>query len=242
MVAKVWAGTRGGTSCSRSNNFIPPMAEQKLLAPLRHDWLPNLGNLDPVYQSPPWDPRLQWCVPYMHSATGIVYNSREVSRPPASWADFWEDRYQRRATMLDDPTEVIGAALIKLGYRLNSGVPANWRRHAAESIRVKQHLRAFVNTVAREQLIAGDLLVAQAWGITALTADQRQSGAPVRVPVRRVRSVRGQRGDSPGELAGRLAHELDELPSCARMSRPRSRRRISQPRQTEQPGTCCRNR
>jgi len=170
MLAKVWSGNSGWDVVFPSNNFIPPMAEQKLLAPLRHDWLTNLGNLDPVYQSPPWDPRLQWCVPYMHSATGMVFNSREVSRAPASWADFWEDRYQRRVTMLDDPTEVIGAALIKLGYGLNSGDPAELEQARAESIRVKQHLRAFLNAEAREQLIAGDLLAAQAWGITAQSA------------------------------------------------------------------------
>ena len=69
--------------------------------------------------------------------------------------------------MLDDPTEVIGAALIKLGYGLNSGVPAELEQARAESIRVKQRLRAFLNAEAREQLIAGDLLAAQAGEITA---------------------------------------------------------------------------
>ncbi len=167
LVAKVWSGNSGWDVVFPSNTYIPPMRDQKLLAPVRHEWLPNLGNLEPVYQSPSWDPRLEWSVPYMHGATGIVYNSNVVHAAPGSWADFWQDRFERRATMLDDPVEVIGAALLKLGYPLNSGDAVQLRQARNEAISIKPRLRAYVNAEVRDQLIAGDMLAAQMWSADA---------------------------------------------------------------------------
>jgi spermidine/putrescine transport system substrate-binding protein len=106
----------------------------------------------------------------MHGATGIVYNSATVRDVPDSWAAFWEDRYQRRATMLDDPTEVIGAALLKLRYPLNSGDRSQLEQARREAIAIKPYLRAYINNEVRDQLVAGDVLAAQAWSITAQSA------------------------------------------------------------------------
>jgi spermidine/putrescine transport system substrate-binding protein len=170
LLAKVWSGNSGWDVVFPSTYFVPTMCEQRLLAPLRHDWLPNLGNLDPMYQSPAWDRKLEWCVPYLHGATGIVYNSAAVRNGPDSWAAFWEDRYHRRATMLDDPTEVIGAALLKLGYPLNSGDPVQLQQARSEAIAIKPHLRAYINAEVRDQLIAGDVIAAQIWTNTAQSA------------------------------------------------------------------------
>jgi spermidine/putrescine transport system substrate-binding protein len=170
LLAKVWTGNSGWDVVFPSNTYIPAMREQRLLAPVRHDWLSNLGNLDPEYQSPAWDRALEWCVPYMHGSTGIVYNSDAVREAPDSWASFWEDRYHRRATMLDDPVEVIGAALLKLGYPLNSGDSSQLEQARREAIAIKPYLRAYINAEVRDQLIAGDVIAAQAWSVTAQSA------------------------------------------------------------------------
>ncbi len=106
----------------------------------------------------------------MHSATGIVYNSSQVAMAPRSWADFWEDRYGRRATMLDDPAEVIGASLIKIGCSLNSGDRAEVDGAKEQALAIKPRLRAYINAEAREQLISGDIAIAQMWGMTAQSA------------------------------------------------------------------------
>ena len=170
LLAKMWTGNSGWDVVFPSNAYIAAMRDQRLLAPVRHDWLAHLGNLDPVYASPAWDPKLDWCVPYMHGATGVVYNSETVRNGVGSWSDFWQDRYHRRATMLDDPAEVIGAALLKLGYPLNSGDSAQLEQSRREAIAIKPYLRAYINAEVRDQLIAGDVIAAQAWSITAQSA------------------------------------------------------------------------
>jgi spermidine/putrescine transport system substrate-binding protein len=169
MLAKVMAGNSGWDVVFPSNSFIQPMRELELLAPLDHAWLPGLKNLDDRFQSPQWDPKLEWCVPYMHSATGIVY-AKSVTRPPLRWADLWVDCYSRRVTMLDDPAEMFAACLKRLGDSVNSGDPSQLKAARDLGIRQKPLLRAYLNEEVRDQVVAGDVLVAQMWAQVAQVA------------------------------------------------------------------------
>ena len=166
MLAKVATGNCGFDVVFPTNNYIAPMREGRLLAPLDHSLLTNLNQLDDRFQSPPWDPALRWCVPYMHSTTGIVHNT-SVQPAPSHWADFWTPRFGRRATMLDDPNEVLGACLKKLGLPLNSFDRDHLRKARDAAIEAKRMVRAFINAEVKDQLVAGDVLDAQLWATMA---------------------------------------------------------------------------
>ena len=166
MMAKVMSGNSGWDIVFPSADFVPPMRALGLLQPLRHAWLPNLNSLDPVFQRPPWDPRIEWSVPYMHGTTGIAYR-KNLAPEPASWASLWDERLRGKITMLDDPPEVFGACLKKLGYSLNSADPGQLRSAQKEAIAQKRLLRAYLNAEVRDQLVAGDVAAAQAWAVTA---------------------------------------------------------------------------
>ena len=177
MMAKVMSGNSGWDVVFPSADMIQPMQGLSLLMPLERQWLPNLDSLDPAFQRPPWDPDLTWSVPYMHGATGIVYQ-RTVSPAPAAWSDLWQERLRGRITMLDDPPEVFGACLKKLGYSVNSADPVQLREAQKEAISQKRLLRAYINAEVRDQLVAGDVSAAQAW---AVTAGQAIAAAPDRL-------------------------------------------------------------
>lgn len=162
MLAKVAAGNSGWDIVFPSNSFLPPMRDQELLAPLDHALLPNLANLEDRFKDPPWDPGLRFSVPYMHGATGIVYN-RAIAPPPAGWRDFWQDRYGRRVTMMDDSAEVFAACLKKLGHSINSTGAAELAAAERQAIAAKPLLRAFISAEVRDQVVAGDVLMAQIW-------------------------------------------------------------------------------
>jgi spermidine/putrescine transport system substrate-binding protein len=174
MLAKVLGGNSGWDVVFPTHNRIMPMRLYKLLTPLDHRLLPNLQNLEPRFQNPPWDSRLEYCVPYMWGATGIAYN-RSVTPTPVAWADLWDQRLKGRLTMLDDPEEVIGACLLKLGLSYNATGEASLRRAGREAIAQKPLLRAYLNAEFRDQLVAGDILVAHSW---ATTAQQAIDAAP----------------------------------------------------------------
>ena len=169
MLAQVMSGNSGWDVVFPSGDFIGPMRDLGLLAPLDHGLLPNLSALAPEFQRPPWDPELRWCVPYMHGVTGILYQN-SLQPPPVSWADLWNPRLRGRLTMLDDEPEVLGACLKKLGYSINSGNPAELRAAGQEALAQKPLLRAYLNAEVRDQAVAGDVLAAQAWAVTAAQA------------------------------------------------------------------------
>jgi len=169
MLAKVMTGNSGWDIVFPTHNRIQPMRGYGLLQPLRRSLLGNLGNLDSRFAAPVWDPKLEWCVPYMWNGTGIIYNVALVPAPQW-WADLWDIRLKGRLTMLDDPEDMLGACLKKLGLPFSSTDPAELRRAQQEAIRQKPLLRAYLNTEVRDQLVAGDVLAAQGWSLTAAQA------------------------------------------------------------------------
>jgi spermidine/putrescine transport system substrate-binding protein len=169
MLAKVLSGNSGWDVVFPTHNRILPMRENGLLAPLRHEWLPNLPNLAPGFREPVWDPRLEWGVPYMWYGTGIVYN-RSVAPAPAAWADLWSERLKGRLTMLDDPEDMLGACLKKLHLPFSATDQGQLRRAEQEAVAQKHLLRAYLNAEVRDQVVAGDVLVAQLWSTTAQQA------------------------------------------------------------------------
>lgn len=169
MLAKVMSGNSGWDVVFPSNSFVGPMRDLDLLLPLDHARLSNLSNLEARFRSPEWDPQLRWCIPYMHSATGIVYQ-KSVSRRPLAWADLWTDSYRRRVTMMDDPAEVFGACLKRIGCSINSEDPGQLKKARDLAIQQKPLLRAYLSEEVRDQVVAGDILVAQMWAQVAQVA------------------------------------------------------------------------
>ncbi len=165
MFAKVMTGNSGWDVVFPSNSYVVPMRQMDLVAKLDHRMLPNLVNLDDRFRSPFWDRGLGWSIPYMHGATGIVYSTKAPAA--AQWADLWTSRYHGRATMLDDPAEVFGACLKRLGDSVNATEPQQLRQAKQLAIQQKPFLRAYLNAEVRDQLIAGDVLAAQSWTVTA---------------------------------------------------------------------------
>jgi len=59
-----------------------------------------------------------------------------------------------------------------LGYSLNSADPLQLAKAQREAIAEKRLLRAYLNAEVRDQLVAGDVVAAQAWAVTAAQAIQ----------------------------------------------------------------------
>ncbi|HEU5020708.1 MAG TPA: spermidine/putrescine ABC transporter substrate-binding protein [Bryobacteraceae bacterium] len=174
MLAKAITGNSGWDVVFPTHSRLDPMARNRLLAPLDHRLLPSLGNLGPRFRAPAWDRELRWGVPYMWNGTGIAYNRAQVAMP-RTWSALWDPKLTGRITMLDDPEDMIGACLLKLGYPFASTDERQLQAAKAEAIRQKALLRAYLNAEVRDQLVAGDVLAAQLWSTT--TAQAIHAGA-----------------------------------------------------------------
>lgn len=169
MLARVMSGNSGWDVVFPTHYFVEPMRAMGLLARLDLGMVPNRLDLFDEFQAPEWDPRLEWSMPYMWGCSGILYHER-VTPAPRRWADLWDDRFRGRLTMLDDPAEVLGAALLKLGLPLNETSEEGLRRAQAEALRQKGLVRAYLNAEVRDQMVAGDILACQLWATTAQQA------------------------------------------------------------------------
>ena len=53
------------------DHIVPAMVKLKLLAPLRHENIPNLKNLDEKFAGPPYDRANQYTVAYQWGTVGV---------------------------------------------------------------------------------------------------------------------------------------------------------------------------
>lgn len=142
--------------------YLPRMLRQNLLRELDHAQLPNLENLAPTFRSPFWDTALKYSVPCSWGLTGIAY-SRQLRLKIKGWADLWDEQLRERLTMLDDRDEVLGAALLKLGFPVNSSDPQHLQLASAESIRQKRLVHSYGITESKDRLVSGEFQVSQLW-------------------------------------------------------------------------------
>ena len=125
MYAKLQAGGSGYDVIFPSGDYVSIMVSQGMLEKIDRSKLSNLGNIDPlVLQKATYDPLMDYSVPYYWGAAGIAVNTSKVPEFERSWSIFGRTDLKGRMTMLDDMREVLGDALVHLGYSVNTGDPA----------------------------------------------------------------------------------------------------------------------
>ncbi|MDR2518385.1 MAG: extracellular solute-binding protein, partial [Spirochaetaceae bacterium] len=125
MYAKIKAGGTGYDIIFPSGDYVSIMAKQGMLERIDKARLSNLGHIDPVVlKRAVYDPNMEYSVPYYWGASGVAVNTAKVPNFEQSWAIFSRPDLKGRMTMLDDMREVMGDALVSLGYSVNSTNPA----------------------------------------------------------------------------------------------------------------------
>jgi spermidine/putrescine-binding protein len=167
MISKLQAGGGGFDLIVPSDYMIQTMRQQNLLMPLPKDKIPNLSFLSERFKKVRYDPAGEFTVPYMWGTTGIAYNSAKISQPPSSWKEFFDPAFARaadkRISLLDDPREVIGAALKSNGHSLNSTAEGELSQAKLKIINLKQFISRFDTMSYKDLLASGDLWMAQAY-------------------------------------------------------------------------------
>ncbi len=147
--------------------MVKRLAEQKLIAPLDRSLLPNLKHLSPEFQRPKYDPDGNYVVPYMWGTTGIGYNAKLVLDKPYSWRQFfdpaWLASLQKRVSILDDPREVIGAALRASGKSVNAIDKESLATAKAKILGQLPHISRIDSSSFKDLLASGDLWVAHGY-------------------------------------------------------------------------------
>ena len=122
MMAKLEGG---GTSlydiCVPSDYIIPALIKNSLVAPLRHENIPNLKNIDPKFASREYDPGNKYTVPYQWGTVGLYIRKGKDEKIDETWGLLFDAKKSIGTfLMIDDTRATIGSALRYKGYSLNT--------------------------------------------------------------------------------------------------------------------------
>ena len=103
-----------------SDYMIARLIEEDMLAELDYDNIPNFELIDDTYKHLSYDPENKYTVPYTWGTLGIIYNTTMVDEPITSWSAMFDPKYAGQVLMINNSRDAIGAALLSLGYSLNT--------------------------------------------------------------------------------------------------------------------------
>jgi spermidine/putrescine transport system substrate-binding protein len=187
MIAKLLAGGIGQYDLVVASDYaVSVLRGRDLLEPLDRALLPNLANLDATFRGLPFDPDNAYSVCYQWGTTGLGIRTDRIApgRPLDTWRLVFDSAYAVGPfTMLDEPREVIGAALKYLGYSANTLDTLELAR--AESLLTAQRSRVVAYASAtggRDLLAAGDAVVAHGYSGDMVTARAEIPGVRYVIP------------------------------------------------------------
>ncbi len=178
LLAKLQAGATGYDVIFPSDYMVAQMIELGMLAEIDLNNVPNLKNMDPFFLDAPYDPGNKHCVPYQWGTTGLAYRTDVAGdNPPDSWAAIFDPEQAEMwaeaggINVLNDQRELIGAALLYLGYSINDQDEA----HLEEAKNVLLQAKPYIKTFNSEDyddslLIPGEVAISHAWSGDAAKA------------------------------------------------------------------------
>jgi spermidine/putrescine-binding protein len=175
-----------------SDYAVEILINQEALRPLDLADIPNYNNIAPSFLSPYFDPggdtqgrrpalrNQKFSLPYQWGTTGIAYDQTKLTQPITRWADLWRPDLAGRIVVLDDARELLGLALLVLGYDKND---TNQTHLAQARDRLKElapGIVAFDADAPEKYLLSGEAWVGVVFnGNAAIAAEQNPNLAYV---------------------------------------------------------------
>ena len=103
-----------------SDYMIARLIDEGMLAELNYDNIPNYEKIGEQYKSLSFDPENKYTVPYTWGTLGIIYNSTMVDGDIDSWDAMFDEKYAGNVLMIRNSRDALAAALLDLGYDINT--------------------------------------------------------------------------------------------------------------------------
>jgi spermidine/putrescine transport system substrate-binding protein len=151
-----------GGGASRYDVVVPPdhkvpgLISLQLIAPLRHENIPNLKNLDPMFLNPPYDRGNKFTVAYQWGTIGIYVRPSPGARLPPTWGLVFDPKLQPGPfVLIDGARDLVGAALKYQGHSLNSTDPDQLKAARDLVLAAKKRCLGFDNSVGGKNKVLG---------------------------------------------------------------------------------------
>lgn len=176
--------------------WLKPAIEQKLIQPLEEAEVKQLKSWPALDER--WRQLVTrndqgylasqgkiWAAPYRWGSTVIVYNRdkfQELGWVPQDWSDLWRDGLRSRISLLDNPREVIGLVLKKLGKSYNTENLDTVPNLETQLRTLNQQVKLYSSNTYLEPLIIGDTWLAVGWSSDVLPLLARYPQLSVVIP------------------------------------------------------------
>ncbi len=178
LLATLQAGGGGYDVIVPSDYMVQIMVDEGMLMELDFSLMPNTQNMvaESVYQY--FDPEQKYTVPYFFGTSGFAVDTNVIAEPVASWAMMFEPdpEWCGKISMLDDQRETLGAALMYLGYSINSTDPAQLEEAKELLIAQSECVLAYDSQTNDDLIISGETVLGHMWTGDALLAGWPDAG------------------------------------------------------------------
>jgi len=126
MMAKLKAGGVAQYDIIVPSDYIlPALINLNLIQPLDHSKIPNLKNLGAKFKAATFDPGNKYSVGWQWGTVGLMYRKDRINDPDAqSWSIIFDSQKNPGPfVFIDSVREMMGIALLYLGYDFNSVSP-----------------------------------------------------------------------------------------------------------------------
>lgn len=168
-----------------SDYAVEILIKQRALLPLDLSRIPNYNNIAPAFLKPYFDPggavrgnrpvlpNEKYSLPYQWGTTGIAYDASRIAEPITGWRDLWRPDLAGHLVVLDDAREMLGLALLTLGYDKNSVDPTQLAAARDQLLTLAPGIIAFDSETPEQHLLSGAAWVGVMYnGNAALAARQ----------------------------------------------------------------------
>ena len=185
MYAKLKAGGTGYDIITPSSYQIATMAREGMIEKIDQARIPNVkANFDQSFASQVIDPSFAWSVPYAVTYTGLAYLKTKIPEgvDVESWAVLGNPAFKGRVTLLDDIREVIGCALMYLGYSVNSTDAKEISAAVDQVLKWRANIRKFDGESYKTEVPGGSTWIGHGYStdVAQVIVGDEEAGAPPR--------------------------------------------------------------
>ena len=158
LFAKLRGGNQGYDVIVPTNDFVQRMSQANMLEPLDHSKIPNLKNVAPDFQNPPFDPGRKWSMPYTWLVLGLGYRKSKIQGVPDDWKWVFDSpQYKGRIGVLAEAGDLVRLVLQYLGYPMNTADPVALQKVEDLLIKQKPNIAVFHDDNGQDLLLSGDI-------------------------------------------------------------------------------------
>jgi len=159
---------------SLGDRWLSAAIQAQLIHPLDPARVPPWSTLAPRWQllgqrnaeGMPAQTGKLWAVPYRWGTAMMVYRKSHFDQldwQPQDWSDLWKPELRQRLALVDDPREVIGLTLKKLGYSYNFTNPNSLPALPQALGELQQQVKFFSTKHYLQALLNKDVWLAVGW-------------------------------------------------------------------------------